>query len=74
MLKSSFFDYSDSYILVKGTISVVGQGADAAVAVSANRNYKEMIFKSCAPFNYCMSEINNSQLDNAKNLDVVMPI
>ena len=74
MLKSSFFDYSDSYILVKGTISVVGQGADVAVAISADRNYKEVIFKNCALFNYCISEINNSQLDNAKNLDVVMPI
>ena len=33
---------------------------------------KEIIFKSCAPFTDCISEINNTQVDNAKDLDVVM--
>ena len=35
---------------------------------------KEIIFKSCAPFTDCNSEINNTQVDNAKVLDVVMPM
>ena len=30
MLKSSLSDYSDAYILVKGTITIAGAGADAA--------------------------------------------
>ena len=34
---------------------------------------KKVIFKNCAPFTNCMSEINNSQVDNAKDIDIVMP-
>ena len=49
MLKSSFFDYSDSYTLVKRMISVVGQVAGAAT-ITADRNDKEVIFKKSAPF------------------------
>ena len=41
ILKSSLFDYSDDYILVKGTITVVGQGADTA-AISSNRYKRQM--------------------------------
>ena len=33
-----------------------------------------MIFKNCAPFTDCMREINNTQVDNAKDIDVVMPM
>ena len=33
-----------------------------------------MIFKSCAPFTNCISEINNIQVDNAKDIDIVMPM
>ena len=35
---------------------------------------KEVIFKNCASFTNCISEINNNQIDNAKYLDVVMPM
>ena len=71
MLKSSLCDYSDAYILVKGTISVNNTAAqDAAV----NNNNKKVIFKNCAPFINCISEINNTQIDNAKDIDIVMPM
>ena len=33
-----------------------------------------VIFKNCAPFTDCISEINNTQIDNANDLDVVMLI
>ena len=33
-----------------------------------------MVFKNCAPFTYCLSEINNTEIDNIKYIDVVMPI
>ena len=33
-----------------------------------------MIFKNCAPFTDCISEINNTQIDNAKDIDLVMPM
>ena len=69
MLKSSLCDYSDAYILVKGTISV----NDTAAADAAANNYdKKVIFKNCAPFTNCISEINNTQIDNAKDIDIVM--
>ena len=65
MLKSSLCDYSDAYIIVKGTISVNNTAA-------ANNTNKKVIFKNCAPFANCISEINNTQIDNAKDIDIVM--
>ena len=71
MLKSSLCDYSDAYILVKGTITV---NNTVAADSDANNTNKKVIFKNCAPFNNCISEINNTQVDNAKDLDIVMPM
>ena len=71
MLKSSLCDYSDAYILVKGTISV---NNTAAAGANANNTDKKVIFKNCAPFTNCISEINNTQTDNAKDIDIVMPM
>ena len=59
MLKSSLCDYSDAYILVKGTITIEGAGADAAAGQADERD-KGVIFKNCAPFTNCISEINNT--------------
>ena len=70
MLKSSLCDYSDAYILVKGTISV----NNTAAADAVNNTNKKVIFKICAPFTNCISEINNMQIDNAKNIDIIMPM
>ena len=71
MLKSSLCDYSGAYILVKGTISVNNTAAQGAAANNIN---KKVIFKNCAPFTNCISEINNTQIDNAKDIDIVMPL
>ena len=71
MLKSSLYDYSDAYILVKGTISI---NNTAAAGAAANNTNKKVIFKNCAPFNNCISKINNTQIDNAKDIDIVMPM
>ena len=73
MLKSSLCDYSDAYILVKGTITITGAGADAA-ARQAGESDKGVVFKNCAPFTNCISEINNTQVDNARDIDIVMPM
>ena len=35
---------------------------------------KKVIFKNCAPFTNCTTEINNTQIDNAKDIDIVMPM
>ena len=71
MLKSSLCDYSDAYILVKGTISA---NNTAAAGAAANNTNKKLIFKNCAPFTNCISEINNMQIDNAKDIDILMPM
>ena len=71
MLKSSLCDYSDAYILVKGTISVNNTAAQGA---AANNDDKKVIFRNCAPFTNCISEVNNTQVDNAKDIDIVMPM
>ena len=70
MLKSSLCDYSDAYILVNGAISVNNN----AVAAAVNNDDKKVIFTNCAPFINCISEINNAQVDNAKDIDIVMPM
>ena len=71
MLKSNLCEYSDAYILVKGTISVNNTAAQGA---AANNTKKKVIFKNCGPFTNCISEINNTQIDNAKDIDIVMPM
>ena len=73
MLKSSLCGYSDAYILVKGKITITGEGFDAA-ARQAHERDKGAAFKNCAPFNNFISEINNTQIDNAKHIDIVMPM
>ena len=73
MLKSNLCAYSGAYILVKGTVTITGAGADAADRQADERD-KEVVFKNCAPFTNCISEINNTQVDNAKDIDIVMPM
>ena len=72
MLKSSLCDYSDAYILVKGKI-ITGRGADVA-ARQADERDTGVAFNNCAPFTNCINEINNAQVDNAKDIDIVMPM
>ena len=71
MLKSSLCNYSNAYILVKGNITV---NNTAAHGVAANNTNKNVIFKNCAPFTNCISETNNTQVRNVKNIDIVMPM
>ena len=67
---SSLCDYSDTYILVKGSITV---NNTAAADADANNTNKKVIFKNCAPFTDCISKINNTQVGNAKDIDIVIP-
>ena len=71
MLRFSLCDYSDAYILVKGNKSVNNTDATGA---DANNSNKKVIFKNCAPFTNCISKINNTQIDNAEYIDIVMPM
>ena len=63
MLKSRLCDYSDAYILVKGD--------DAAARLLDQRN-KEIIFKNFDPFRKFITEITNTQISDAKDIDIVM--
>ena len=71
MLRSSLCDYSDPYILVSGTITITGAGNKDAAKRLDERN-KGVVFINCASFTDCISEINNTQIDNAKYTDAVM--
>ena len=62
-------DYSDAYLLVKGNIFL----NNTAATTTKNTN-KKIIFNNCAPFTNCISKITNTQIDNAKYIDIVMPM
>ena len=66
MLRSDLCNYSDTYIIVKGTISVTQPD-------NAKRN-KAVAFKNNAPFVNCISKIKGVKIDNVEDLDVVMPM
>ena len=66
MLRYDLCDYSDAYIVVKGNITVTYPDG-------AKRN-KAVAFKNNAPFINCISKINGVKIDNAEDLDVVMPM
>ena len=66
MLWSDLCDYSNAYIIVKGDITVADPN-------NAKRN-KAVAFKNNAPFINCISKINGIKIDNAEDLDVVMPM
>ena len=72
-MRSSLCDYSDEYILASGTITITAEGADDAAKQLDERN-KEVILKNCAPFTDRISEKNSTQIDNAKYIDVLMPM
>ena len=58
----------DMMIVVSGTIAV------AALAAGGEKNDIQVVFKSFTPFTNCISEINNTQIGNAKYINVIMPI
>ena len=71
MLRSSLCDYSDAYILVTGTATVnVVNGAENEILI---RN-RPLILKNNAPFVSCMTKINNEFIEDADDLDIVMPM
>ena len=73
MLKSNLCDYADAYILAKGKITITGHGDDDA-ARQADERDKGVIFKNCTQFTKCISRINGTDIDNAQDIDIVMPM
>ena len=66
LLKSDLCHYSDAYIVVKSTITVTDPDDDAHV--------KKLVFRNNEPFNSCISKIDNTLIDNAADVDIVMPM
>ena len=71
MMRSNLWDYSDAYILVKGIITVPNM---AAVSAAVNNTNIKVIFKNCIPFTECITEISNTKIDDAQDIDIVMPM
>ena len=67
MLRSDLCDYCDAYVWVKGKITVTNPNDNA------NFN-KELTLKNNAPFISCISKINGELVENAEDLDIVMPM
>ena len=66
ILRSDLCDYSDAYIIVNQTITITNPD-------NAKRN-KAVAFKYYAPFINCISKINGVKIDNAEDLNVVIPM
>ena len=71
ILMSSLCDYSDAHILFKGRITNT-EAEDNDAAREEDEKNKGVIFKNCDPFINFNSEINNIEIDNAKDIDTVM--
>ena len=67
MSRSNLCNYSDAYIVMKGRISVRS-------TKNINKRKQKLTLKNNAPFRLCISKINNRFIDNAEDLDIVMPI
>ena len=70
MLRSDVYDFSDLYIVVKGTIIPTKTNGRRIIDI---RNMI-LAFKNNAPLTNCISKINNVLIGNAEDLDVVMPM
>ena len=67
MLRSNLCDYADAYVLVNGTIIVAGNHA-------RDRQNRSLILKNNAPFISSITKINNKLIEDAEDLDIVMPM
>ena len=66
MLRSDLCGFSDAYIVVKGDITLEGND-------NTNKRNKNLAFKNNGPFINCITKINGVKIDNAEDLDVLMP-
>ena len=73
MLRSNLCHFSDAYIFVKGSITITGDG-DNNAGRQADERDKGVTFKNYAPFIKCISRINNTEIDNAQDIDILMPM
>ena len=72
MLRSNLCDYSDAYILVKGTITVTAPGVNKNADDIRDKRNRPLILKNNAPFVSCIRRINGKLIEDADDLDIVM--
>ena len=72
MLRSNLCDYSDAYILVKGTITVTAPGVNNNANNIRDKRNRPIILKNNAPFVSCITRINCELTEDADDLDIVM--
>ena len=71
MLRSDLCDYTDAHILVNGTITVT---ANAGANNISNKKDRKLILRNNAAFVSCIMRINNELIEDADDLDIVMPM
>ena len=90
MLRSDLCNFSETYIVVKGNITVTKKtftaddidapnntAGNVNATNTANNNAfgnKKLVFENNAPFINCILKINGVKIDNSEDLDVVMPM
>ena len=65
VLRSDLCDFSNAYIVVKGTIAAIGTN-------NKSRKNRPLAFKINAPFICRISKINNTLIDNAEDLYITI--
>ena len=71
MLRSDLCDFSNAYVLVKGTITVTAPEGQDQLRDKKNR---PLVLKNNASFISCIAKINGELIENVEDLDVVMPM
>ena len=71
MLRSDLCDYADAYILVNGTITVTAPAGANNISDKKNR---PLLLKNNAPFVSCITRINGGLIEDADDLDIVIPM
>ena len=74
MLRSDLCDYADVYILVNGMITVTANGDNNNANNIRDKRNRPLILKNNAPFVSCITKINGELIEDAEDLDIVMPI
>ena len=70
MLRSDLCDFGDAYIVIKETVTLTKTNRRGII----DKRNRFLAFKNNAPFTNCISKINNVLIDNAEDLDIVMPV
>ena len=69
MLRSDLCDYSDAYVVVKGTTDFLADAKN-----ENNEADKNVAFKNNAPFRLCIRKTNSTLIDNPLDLYIFMPM